>query len=85
TQQRGIYAAGQIQTRTKDVTDMYSNPSLDAVLPELRKYDVRYIYVGGFERESYPQAGIDKFSQPDPALSLVYNQDGVQIYQVNPA
>ena len=64
---------------------MYSNPSLDAVMPLLRKYDVQYIYIGGFERDSYPAAGLDKFSQPNPALSLVYDQDGVQIWQVKPA
>ncbi len=60
---------------------MYSNPSLDVVLPLLRQYHVRYIYVGPFERESYPEQGLAKFENA-PGLSPVYDRDGVKIWEV---
>jgi YYY domain-containing protein len=81
TQQRGVFAAGQIEKRAADVTEMYSNASLDLVLPLLREYHVRYIYVGPFERETYPEQGLAKFEN-GPGLSLVYDRDGVKIWEV---
>jgi YYY domain-containing protein len=77
-QQRGFLQQQEIDQRMGDVTTMYSNPSLDAVLPLLRRYNVRYVYVGDFEREYYAAAGLAKFD----ALKTVYNRDGVQIYEV---
>jgi YYY domain-containing protein len=78
TQQRGLFGDQDIQRRAGDVTNMYTNPSLDAVQPMLHQYGVRYVYVGPFEREMYPAVGLDKFA----ALPAVYNADGVAIYQV---
>ena len=67
-----------IQRRAGDVTNLYTNPSLDAVRPLLAQYAIRYVYVGPFERETYPAGGLDKFD----GLPAVYNQDGVTIYEV---
>src|SRR5581483_6207789 len=46
TQQRGLFGDQDIQRRAGDVTNMYTNPSLDAVRPLLAQYAVRYVYVG---------------------------------------
>lgn len=79
TQQRGLFGDQEIQRRATDVTNMYTNPSLEAIRPLLRQYDVRYVYVGPFERETYPQTGLQKFA----TLQAVYDADGVAIYQVD--
>ncbi|HEX6511103.1 MAG TPA: DUF2298 domain-containing protein, partial [Chloroflexota bacterium] len=77
-QQRGLFGDQDIQRRAGDVTNMYSNPSLDSIRPLLQQYGVRYVYVGPFERETYPAQGLDKFA----ALPAVYEADGVTIYEV---
>ncbi|HLG71157.1 MAG TPA: DUF2298 domain-containing protein [Chloroflexota bacterium] len=78
TQQRGLFGDQDIQRRAGDVTNLYTNPSLDAVRPLLAQYAVRYVYVGPFEQETYPASGLDKFA----AFPAAYNQDGVAIYEV---
>jgi uncharacterized membrane protein len=47
----------------------------------LKKYDVRYVYVGPVEREEYPNADLD-FSQY-PGVEPVFENDGVVIYRVD--
>jgi YYY domain-containing protein len=47
----------------------------------LEKYDVRYIYVGPVERETYPNADLN-FAQY-PGIKPVFENDGVTIYRVN--
>jgi uncharacterized membrane protein len=78
TQQRGLFGDQDIQRRAGDVTNMYANPSLEAIRPLLREYGVRYVYIGPLERETYPASGLEKFTQ----LPAAYDTDGVQIYQV---
>ena len=53
------------------------------LLAVLRKYDVRWVYVGGVERGYYPASGLDKL-RTMPELRLAYDADGVQIYEVTP-
>ncbi len=77
-QQRGLFGTQEIDRRAADVTNMYSNPSLETVLPLLNKYNVKYVYVGGYEQEIYPAAGLAKFS----SLKAVYDRDGTKIYEV---
>jgi len=78
TQQRGLFGDQDIQRRISDVTNMYNSPSLDAIMPLLQQYNVRYVYVGPFEQETYQGAGLAKFDQ----LPAVYSRDGVKIYEV---
>ncbi|MHB8621214.1 MAG: DUF2298 domain-containing protein, partial [Chloroflexota bacterium] len=78
TQQRGFLQQKEIQQRIADVNEMYDSPSLPTVLPLLQRYHVRYVYVGPFEREIYPPAGLAKFN----ALPAVYARDGVKMYRV---
>ncbi|MDQ3809742.1 MAG: DUF2298 domain-containing protein, partial [Chloroflexota bacterium] len=82
SQQRAGYAA-MIQEREWDVERAYSSPDPREALSVVRKYDVRWLVVGGVERGYYPQAGLDKFTSM-PELRLAYDADGVQIYEVLP-
>jgi YYY domain-containing protein len=82
SQQRAGYA-GMIQERTADVDRAYASTSPPETLGILRKYQVRYVVVGGLERAYYPAAGLDKLHAM-PELRLAYDAGGVQIYEVQP-
>jgi uncharacterized membrane protein len=80
-QQRGTYGP-MVDQRLRDVQLMFNDPSPARVVPLLRKYQVRYVYVGDLERAYYPAAGLAKFDQMTDVLRPVYQQDGVTIYEV---
>lgn len=82
SQQRAGYVR-QIQDRQLDVDRAYASPTPGDLLSVLRKYDVRWVYVGGLERGYYPSPGLDKMRSM-PELRLAYDADGVQIYEVQP-
>jgi uncharacterized membrane protein len=82
-QQRTGYS-GMIQERIGDVERAYSSTNPQDLLNVLRKYQVRYLVVGGLERKYYPPAGLAKFRNM-PELRLVYDADDVQIYEVTPS
>jgi YYY domain-containing protein len=79
-QQRTGYM-GMLQERIGDVERAYSSTNPQDALNVLRKYQVRYVVVGGLERKYYPAAGLAKFRNM-PDLQLVYDADDVQIYEV---
>ncbi len=79
-QQRAGYVA-MIQERAADVQRAYDSPDPAVVLGVLRKYGVRWVYVGGLERAYYSAAGLSKF-QGMAELRLAYDVGGVQIYEV---
>ena len=58
-----------------------TSPNPRDMLAALRKYQVRYVVVGGLERAYYPAAGLDKLPGM-PELRLAYDADGVQIFEV---
>jgi len=67
--------------RHKDVETAYNTTSLAEARAILDKYDVEYVYVGDFERETYGEEGLAKFA----ALGrVVFQQGQVTIYQVGP-
>jgi YYY domain-containing protein len=80
SQQRTGYTP-MIQDRAQAVEIAYASPDPGAALGVLRTYDVKYVYIGGLEHAYYPAAGLAKFARM-PELRLVYDQDGVQIYEV---
>lgn len=47
--------------RRADTDTLYRTTNLNAALHLIEKYDIRYIYVGGLEREKYPRQGLEKF------------------------
>jgi uncharacterized membrane protein len=79
-QQRAGFTS-MIQERIADVERAYSSPNAQEALGLLRKYQVRYVVVGGLERAFYPAIGLDKF-RGMPELRLAYDAGGVQIFEV---
>ena len=48
----------------------------------IRKYNVKYVYVGQVERLYYPSAGLLKFEESLDALEKVFQNEVVTIYRV---
>jgi uncharacterized membrane protein len=80
SQQRTGYS-GMIQERVDDVERAYASTNVRETQAILRKYQVRYVVIGGLEHKYYPAAGLAKFPTM-PGLRLAYDADGVQIYEV---
>jgi YYY domain-containing protein len=80
-QQRVEYAWAVTQRRSEvDLT--FSTADVSRALEIMRKYGVRYVYVGELERAYYPKDGIDKFGQMGGyGLSPVYEMGPVTIYE----
>lgn len=74
-QWRGGYA--EIGSRQADIKDLYSNPDWARSSEIIDRYNIRYIVVGSFERQTYRLAE-DKFIKN---LSLVYQTPGLSIYE----
>ena len=80
-QQRLAYS-DQVTQRRADVDLFYNTHDAGVALHILRRYDVRYVFVGGLERRHYDRAGIAKIPRL-PGLARVYDSAGVQIYRVD--
>lgn len=65
-----------------DVNTAYNTTDDHEALEILKKYDVRYIYIGELEKQSYSQEGLNKFSENHDYYTLVYDQLGGKIYYV---
>ncbi len=70
----------KIDERVRDVDIIYSTADTNRAISLLKKYNVRYVYIGDIEREKYPEAGLEKFGEQE-FFEPVYN-DTVQIYKV---
>lgn len=83
-QQRSALPGDWITQRIDDVSRLYSRTDPQVAVEIIRKYNVRYIYVGDLERSYYPGEGLDKFERmrADGQLSLAYFNDRVRIYEV---
>jgi YYY domain-containing protein len=79
-QQRTGYP-GMLQERMHDVERAYASDDPRETLTLLRKYQVRYVVVGGLERTYYPAVGLAKF-RAMPELRLAYDAGGVQVFEV---
>ena len=64
----------------------YASLDYNWILKFLKKYDVRYVIVGAYERAVYPALGLAKFDllRQQGVLTPVYENPGTIIYQVNP-
>jgi YYY domain-containing protein len=74
----------KVSGRDRDVDTIYNNPDGDEAISLLRKYNVEYIYVGKLEKERYPAESLQKFSSHPERYKLIYENQGVVIYQVIP-
>jgi len=76
-QWRGSY---DIQSaRDPDIQTIYNTLDPQAAVALLKKYDVRYVYVGPLERSKYETRGLAKF---EGFMDVVYRNGGVTIYGV---
>jgi uncharacterized membrane protein len=64
-------------TRQDDIALLYSTPNWESALAILKKYDIRYVYIGGLERSTYAVQE-EKFQHN---LSQVFQRGNVTIYQ----
>ncbi len=81
-QQRWDYR-DMVAPRIRDVERIYSTTEVSTAVELLRKYDVKYIYVGQLEKSYYSPEGIAKFdSDLSPYLSKVFGSEEVAIYEV---
>ncbi len=83
-QQRSAMPNEWIDRRLNDVQRLYADASPSVALDILRKYEVRYVYVGEVERVYYPASGLDKFEtmRAEGLLRLAYHNERVRIYEV---
>jgi len=80
-QQRVEYAWAVTQRR-HDVDTIYGTSDPAVALALLRKYDVRYVYVGDLERQYYPTVGTEKFKKmASDGVVPVYEDAFVSIYR----
>jgi len=84
-QQRSLVPGGTpgewIDQREQQVHDFYTVYDAPQALEFLKRYRVRYVYVGPEERALYGTAGLAKFDQM-AELRLVYQNPQVKIYAV---
>jgi YYY domain-containing protein len=69
----------QIQPRRQDVVTIYSTTDAGLARELLKKYNVRYVYIGAMERSLYPPDGIAKLPQLG---TIVFQQGDVTIVEV---
>ena len=83
-QQRWDYR-GEVDRRISDVRRLFDTHNLNDALSLLRKYNVKYVYIGQLERAYHPD-GVGKFGEPlAQFLTPVFETDAVTIYEVKPA
>jgi len=70
--------SAQFAAREEDVRTLYTTSNWQTALDLLKKYNVRYVYIGGLERSTY-HVQEDKFKQH---LKQVYQLGDVTIYEV---
>ncbi len=83
-QQRSAMPDQWVSRRLDDVQRLYADPAIEVAMELLRKYEVRYIYVGDVERIYYPGPGLEKFElmRAQGLLNLAYHNERVRIYRV---
>jgi len=94
--------AGHVETlsgsltieRTNNVNEIYNTTDNQRALELLKKYNVKYIFVGELEwgpevkvgedilHAKYPEEGLKKFSEHPEYYTLLYSNPGAQIYLI---
>jgi uncharacterized membrane protein len=65
-------------SRFSDISNLYESKNLQLTKKIIRKYAVKYIYIGEMEQEKY-KVDADKFENLG---NLVYSKDNVKIYEI---
>jgi uncharacterized membrane protein len=74
---RGTYDV--VAPRNSDVQTIFESQDLSLVKAILSKYEVNYIYIGGFEREKYSALAEEKFNLLG---KIVFEKGQTRIYQI---
>jgi uncharacterized membrane protein len=75
---RGTYDI--VAPRNTDVQLIYEDPNIDATKKLLSNYNVKYVYIGNFERLKYPNLSEEKFKKIG---KIVFEVGLTKIYQVS--
>jgi uncharacterized membrane protein len=75
-QWRGGYE--EVGSREPDIRTLYETPDWTIALEIIRRYDIRYIYIGSLERSTY-SLNIEKFEQN---LSPGFEQGNIIVFVV---
>ncbi|MEA3345466.1 MAG: DUF2298 domain-containing protein [Chloroflexota bacterium] len=83
-QQRGHIVGDRVRRRVEVVGEIYSTLDSERAELLLRRFRVKYIYLGELERALYPTDGLAKFERwaKEGFLQEVYRNPGVVIYSV---
>jgi uncharacterized membrane protein len=83
-QQRAVLPEAGVWSRITDVDNFYNTVDIDEAQRILDKYAVEYVYAGTLESVYYTAEGVAKLDimAASGILDLVYDADGVKIYQV---
>ena len=73
---------GEVGERNGDVDMIYNTLDNDQAMALLKKYDVKYVYIGAGEREAYESEGLQKFAGHPEDYDPIYEDEGVTIYEV---
>jgi len=76
-QWRGEYL--EINKRQNDIEVLYSCRDWTLALEILNRYGVKYVYIGGLERNTFSRNSLDKFSEN---MRLVYANQSVEVFQL---
>ncbi len=71
-----------VSGRNTDVDTIYQTADNEEALSLLDKYNVEYVYIGDLEKQRYKEEGLKKFAAYPEKYTLVYENQGVKIYQV---
>ena len=83
-EQQRMDAHSEIQRRVSDINIIYETENVVEALELIKKYRVRYIYVGGLEKLYYSPKGLSKFAlHMNGNIEKVYSNQEVDIYKVN--
>jgi len=77
---RGVDA--RIGERARDVGRLYAETDLDQVRALLRRYRVRWVFIGDLEHERYPAAGLDKFASHPELFESAYRSGSTEVFRV---
>jgi YYY domain-containing protein len=74
----------EIEARKKVVEQIYAGSGIGTIEGLLRRYHVRYVYVGWLEKKTYPPAALKKFdgASAKGILELAYENPEAKIYRV---
>ncbi len=67
-----------VKQRRRDVEKIYNTIDTSLATQLLRKYGVRFVYVGELERQEYKSSGLKKFSS---FMNPVWNRRDSVIYE----